>query len=163
MPWSAHFAQMVNAKFPGPGDYGFQMVHAPEFFANPASMEYLRRIKSAAFFPNFLRFDHVADTGDLSTAAIEEQDCEINRNGDKGITGSRDVFPASHGILARARAGAAAQRENTRIGQAAAGGRLRSRVGSDRGGVRHESVLQTPAGGLRSRRPGRDRDRPARP
>src|ERR1700742_1309568 len=34
--------------------------------------------------------------------------------------GSRDVFSASHGILARAGARAAAKRENTRIGQAAA-------------------------------------------
>jgi len=38
-------------------------------------------------------------------------DCEINRNGMKK-TGSRDVLPASHGILARAGAGAAAQRED---------------------------------------------------
>src|SRR5665213_2984906 len=62
--------------------------------------------------------------------------------------GSRDVFSASHGILARAGARAAAQGENTRHGQAAAGGRLAGRVRRHRGGIGHEPVLRAPAGGL---------------
>ena len=48
------------------------------------------------------------------------------------------------------------------FGQAAADRRFRSGAGCDRRGVRHEPVLQAPAHGLRSRRPGGDRDRPAR-
>src|ERR1700687_5385968 len=66
------------------------------------------------------------------------QIARIIATGVKGTTGSRDVFPASHGVLARAGAGASAQRENTRIGQAAAVGRVRGRIGCGPGGGRAE-------------------------
>jgi hypothetical protein len=79
--------------------------------AQAASIENLRRIKSFGFFTNFPRFSFNPDTCGLSTQFKKRIDCEINRNGMKK-TGSRDVLPASLGILARAGAGAAAQRED---------------------------------------------------
>src|SRR5258705_10470859 len=94
--------------------YGFEMVDAPATtltIAWGASIENLRRIKSFGFFTNFLRFSFNADTCGLSTRFKKRVDCEINRNGMKK-TGSRDVLPASHGILARTGAGAVAQRED---------------------------------------------------
>src|SRR5258707_13020492 len=106
--------------------YGFEMVDAPERIPaiTPAtSIENLRRIKSFGFFTNFPRFSFNADTCGLSTRSKKRIDCEINRNGMKK-TGSRDVLPASHGILARAGAGAVAQREDASVGEAAAGRRL---------------------------------------
>src|SRR5882757_2749721 len=102
--------------------YGFEMVDAPAMtltIARGASIENLRRIKSFGFFTNFPRFSFNADTYGLSTPVTKRVDCEINRNGMKK-TGSRDVLPASHGILARTGAGAAAQREDAGIGEAAA-------------------------------------------
>jgi hypothetical protein len=101
---------MVNAKFPRRNRYGFEMVDAPDAMltiAQAASIENLRRIKSFGFFTNFPRFCFNADTCGLSTQFKKRVDCEINRNGMKK-TGSRDVLPASHGILARAGAGAVA-------------------------------------------------------
>jgi hypothetical protein len=90
------------------------MVDAPAMtltIAQAASIENLRRIKSFGFFTNFPRFSFNADTCGLSTQFKKRVDCEINRNGMKK-TGSRDVLPASLGILARAGAGAVAQRED---------------------------------------------------
>jgi hypothetical protein len=43
------------------------------------------------YFCKFLRFKDVAETRDLSRAAIEEPDCEINRNGNKELRG-REMF-----------------------------------------------------------------------
>src|SRR6476469_7414388 len=77
--------------------------------------------------------------------------------------GSRDVFSASDGVLARAGASAVAQREATWLERPAAGGGVGSRVRGDRGGIGHERVLQASAGGLCGRRPGRERDRTASP
>jgi hypothetical protein len=105
---------MVNAKFPKRNRYGFEMVDAPAMtptIALIASIENLRRIKSFGFFTNFPRFSFNADTCGLSTRFKKRVDCEINRNGMKK-TGSRHVLPASHDILARAGAGAVAQRED---------------------------------------------------
>jgi hypothetical protein len=63
------------------------MVDAPDFAAfnrqetvRPASMENLRRIKSAVFFANFLRFKTIAITRNLSMSVSKEPDCENNRN-----------------------------------------------------------------------------------
>jgi hypothetical protein len=65
------------------------MVDAPDFAAptgqtasGPASMENLRRIKSAVFFANFLRFKTIAITRNLSMSVSKEPDCENNRNPD---------------------------------------------------------------------------------
>src|ERR1700716_1223564 len=104
--------------------YGFEMVDAPDrtlTIAKAASIENLRRIESFGFFTNFPRFRFNADTCGLSAPVTKRVDCEINRNGMKKRTGSRHVLPASHGILARAGVSAAAQREDARIRQAAAG------------------------------------------
>jgi hypothetical protein len=105
---------MVNAKFPKRNRYGFEMVDAPAMtltIAQAASIENLHRIESFGFFTNFPRFSFNADTCGLSTQFKKRVYCEINRNGMKK-TGSRHVLPASHGILARAGAGAVAQRED---------------------------------------------------
>src|SRR3984885_6631105 len=94
--------------------YGFEMVDAPEpnpSIAHAASIENLRRIKSFGFFTNFPRFCFNPDTCGLSARFKKRVDCENNRNGMKK-TGSRDVFPASHVILARAGAWAVAQTKN---------------------------------------------------
>jgi hypothetical protein len=91
--------------------------------------------KQSGFSANFRQINFNGNTCDLSTPASQEMNCEINRNETKRRPGSRDVFSASHGILARACARAAAQGKDARIGEAAAGGRVRSRIGCDRGGV----------------------------
>ena len=83
------------------------------FRGKPPSIENLHRIKSCGFFANFRRFNLNANTCDLSTAVSQTDDCGINRNGTKRRPGSRDVFSASHGILARAGARAAAEGEDT--------------------------------------------------
>src|ERR1700750_1181338 len=94
--------------------YGFEMVDAGGTFAiaPAASIENLHRIESFGFFTNFPRFCFNADTCGLSTPVTKGVDCEINRSERTRRTGSRDVFPASHGILARAGAGAVAQRKD---------------------------------------------------
>src|SRR3978361_705796 len=118
--------------------YGFEMVGAPAMTLTItliASIENLRRIKSFGFFTNFPRFSFNPDTCGLSTQFKKRVDCEINRNGMKKRTGSRHVLPASHGILARAGAGAIAQREDARIRQAAAGRRIRGGAGRAGAGV----------------------------
>jgi Family of unknown function (DUF5330) len=66
--------QMVNARFPEPAGYGFEMVDAPNiafFRAKPPSIENLHRIKSIGFFANFRRFNFNANTCDLSTAVSQ--------------------------------------------------------------------------------------------
>ena len=126
---AAHSTQMVNGGFPEPASYGFERVDATgsRFSAEiRPSIENLHRIKSVGFFANFRRFKLNANTCDLSTAVSQGIDCENNRNGcevhrrslrysqrnQKRRPGSRDVFSASHGILARAGARAFAQRED---------------------------------------------------
>jgi hypothetical protein len=105
---------MVNAKFPKAEPVWFRnggCAGANAAIAQIASIENLRRIKSFGFFTNFPRFRFNADTCGLSAQFKKRVDCEINRNEMKK-TGSRHVLPASHGILARTGAGAAAQRED---------------------------------------------------
>jgi hypothetical protein len=110
-----HSARMVNATFPKRNRYGFEMVDGLSrtfTIAKAASIENLRRIESFGFFTNFPRFRFNADTCGLSAQFKKRVDCEINRSKGRRQTGSRNVFPASHGILARTGAGAAAQRED---------------------------------------------------
>src|SRR3984893_18482330 len=88
----------------------------------PPSIENLHRIKSFGFFTNFRRFKLDANTCDLSTAVSQEPlreqpqrlrgPSQARNRTKKRRPGSRDVFSASHGILARAGARAAAQRED---------------------------------------------------
>src|ERR1700694_1951745 len=96
----------------------------------PPSIENLRRIDWFEFFTNFRRFNLNANTGDLSTAGK-------SRTGFWGSPatgsirkrpGSRDVFSAPHGILARACARAVAQEQDTRTRQAAADRRIRGGI-----------------------------------
>src|SRR5713226_8678075 len=103
------------------------MVDASNRQRKPASIENLHRIKSVGFFANSRRFKFNANTCDLSTTVSQgliarstATVCEASQRNQKGRQGSRDVFSASHGILARAGARAAAQRENAGIRQAAA-------------------------------------------
>ena len=109
---SVHSTRMVNAGFPEPRRYGFEMVDAPRrriFRVNP-------RI-NRKFTPNQIDSDFSQIFGDLTsmqTLAIYRRllvkvDCGINRNGTKETTGVARCFSASHGILARAGARAAAQ------------------------------------------------------
>ena len=133
--------------------------------ANRSSIENLHRIESLGFFANFRRIKLNANTCDLSTAVSQWTNCgdQPQRQRKRDDRGREMFFLLRIDILARAGARAAAQGEDAEFGQAAADRRVGSGVGRDRGGVRHEPVLQAPAGRLRSRRPGRDRDRPARP
>src|SRR3954467_13429115 len=121
-----------------PNRYGFEMVDADGMRAvtRAASIEYLRRIESFGFFTDLPRFRFNADTGGSSPAVSKGIDCENNpQRNEKTRTGSRDVLPASHGILARAGARAVAKREDAGIGKAAAARRVRGGVGGDRRGV----------------------------
>ena len=112
-----HSMQMVNDRFPGRSRYGFERVdarHAPITRAKPASIENLHRIHSIGFSANFRRFNLNANTCALSTAVSQGLIAEsIATEPKKRLPGSRDVFSASHGILARAGARAAAQGEDT--------------------------------------------------
>src|ERR1700760_3898413 len=96
-------------------------VEAPFRQRRHASIENLRRIESNAFFTNFRRINLNANTGDLSTAASNGTIArdQAQRDQDRRL-GSRDVFSAPYGILARARARAAAARQDSGIGKAAA-------------------------------------------
>jgi hypothetical protein len=108
--------QMVNARFPATAGYGFEMVDAPD-----AAVSMRNRHQSKIYTEsNQSDFSQVfGDLSSIQTLAIyrrllvKETDCGINRNGNKtDVPGSRDVFSASHGILARAGARAVAQRED---------------------------------------------------
>ena len=81
---------MVNDKFPEHGGYGFEIVHAGIFCGTGINGKFTAN-QIDGFFADFLRFKDVAETSDLSRAAIEEPDCEMNRNGDKGLRG-REMF-----------------------------------------------------------------------
>src|SRR4051812_8290034 len=59
---------------------------------------------------SFLRFKTKANTCDLSRPVTKEAIARSNRN--EARPGSRDVFSASHGVLAGPRAGAVAQRKD---------------------------------------------------
>src|SRR5260370_42494254 len=112
--------------------------HPLSFCGKPASIENLHRIQSLGFSTNFRRFNLNANTCDLSTAVSPEPVAKSPQRERKRRPGSRDVFPAPHGVLARAGARAVAQREDARIGNAAAIGRLRSRRRGVGSGVGHE-------------------------
>jgi hypothetical protein len=62
------------------------------------------------FSANFRAFNFKANTRALLTTASHVR---IADQPQTKMTGSRDVFPAAHGILARARARAAAKGQNT--------------------------------------------------
>src|SRR5437879_2579666 len=117
----------------------------PRFCGEPSSIENLHRIQSLELCANFRRFNLNANTCDLSTAVSPEPVARSPQRERKSRPGSRDVFSAPHGILARAGARAVAQREDARIGKAAAVGGLRSRVRRVSGGVGHEPILQAAA------------------
>lgn len=78
--------------------------------ATPPSIENLRRIESFGLLAMFRRIELNANTCDLSTAASKARRREINAAGPKKRRpGSRNVFSASHGVLARAGARAVAE------------------------------------------------------
>src|SRR5580704_13703641 len=83
------------------------------------SIENLRRIESVDFYLSFRPFNLNANTCALSTTVSRERLQDV-ATAQEGRPGSRDVFSASVGILARARARAAATGQNTWIGEAAA-------------------------------------------
>src|ERR1700731_4693598 len=107
--------QMVNVGFPARAGYGFERVDAPGAAAAP-SIENLHRIKSVGFFTNFRRLNLNANTCDLSTAVSQGQIarttatvarsiavfCDVRNGFKERRPGSRDVFSAPLGVLARA-------------------------------------------------------------
>jgi hypothetical protein len=87
--------QMVNTRFPAAAGYGFEMVDAPDaaaFSAKPPSIENLHRIKSIGFFAHFRRFKLNTNTCDLSAAVSQEDNCGVNRNGNKRDGRGREMF-----------------------------------------------------------------------
>src|SRR5258706_3203133 len=118
--------RMVNVGFPAPSGYGFERVDAPGAAVSrrtAPSIENLHRIKSIGFFTNFRRIKLNANTCDLSTAVSQERIarstatvarsiavfCDVRNGFKERRPGSRDVFSASLGVLARAGARAVAQ------------------------------------------------------
>jgi hypothetical protein len=82
---------MVNAGFPAPPLYGFEMVDEVRQRRRRRSIENLHRIESGGFFADFSRIKFNANTCDLSTAVSQDRLREINRNGIKGRPG-REMF-----------------------------------------------------------------------
>jgi hypothetical protein len=102
---------MVNDRFPQAAIYGFEMVDVPTKPLSAAGTNHQSKIYAESnrrdFSPKFRRFNLSANTCDLSTfvsRVIADQTVTNKRR-----PGSRDVFPASHGILARACARAPAK------------------------------------------------------
>src|SRR5450432_4114418 len=114
--------RMVNVGFPERWRYGFEMVDARRASISPrrpASIENLHRIESIGFFSNFRRFNLNANTCDLSAAVSQGMIARTTatvadkpQREPKRRPGSRDVFSASHGVLARAGARGATQRQD---------------------------------------------------
>jgi hypothetical protein len=118
---------MVNVGFPARPGYGFERVDAPEApycCGKSPSIEYLHRIQSIEFSAIFRLFNLNANTCDLSTtvnqvqiaksiAAARDVSQRLRIAQRDRKRRRRDVFSASHGILARAGAGAVAQGEDT--------------------------------------------------
>src|ERR1700739_3154534 len=121
--------------------YVFEMVDAAITFRSTCPTN------QSILFTNFRRIKLNAITCHLSRS-VSRHGSERSGRLTETRPGSRDVFSASHGILARAGPRAAAKGKDTRIGEAAANWRFRSCPGRDRSGLGHESVLQAPAGRL---------------
>jgi hypothetical protein len=109
--------RMVNGRFPHPSRYGFEMVDARGASVTPFEIHHQWKIYTESNQSDFLRI--FADLISMQTLAIyprlliKDRLREINRNGDqKRRPGTRDVFSASHGILARAGARAVAKRQD---------------------------------------------------
>src|SRR5689334_10646789 len=114
------------------------------------SIENLRESPMDRFFGKFCGIKPKAITFDLSRTVGQvsrSEPCEF--------------LPAALDILARARARAAAARQDARLAEDAAAQRVRRGTGRNRRGVRYEPVLQASAGRLRGRRPSRHGDRRA--
>jgi hypothetical protein len=104
---------MVNVGFPPTVRYGFEMVDAPDA-SKHGKISHQSKIYSESISQVFSRiFESLNSMQTLAIyrrLVVQGTDCEINRNGMKNRRpGSRDVFSAAHGVLARARARAAAE------------------------------------------------------
>jgi hypothetical protein len=106
--------QMVNGRFLQPSRYGFEMVDAPGACVAPLEIHHQWKIYTESNQSDYRRI--FPDLISMQTLAIyprllvKDRLREINRNGaQKGRPGTRDVFSASHGILARAGARAVAK------------------------------------------------------
>jgi hypothetical protein len=107
---------MVNARFPERPAYGFEMVDAP------ASRISCRRRHQSKIYTESNQSDYRQIFGGLTSMQIlalyrrllvRDRLQDRSRRNQKEWPGSRDVFSASDGVLARAGARAVAQREDT--------------------------------------------------
>jgi hypothetical protein len=117
---------MVNGGFPEPGGYGFEKVDAtgqPEFghqskiYTESNESDFSRifgvlsSMQTLAIYRRLLVKGLIAGTA-ATVARCIAGFCDGSQPNQKRRPGSRDVFSASHGILARAGARAFAQRED---------------------------------------------------
>jgi hypothetical protein len=106
---------MVNGWFPSATNYGFEMVDAAHLAYPALVSRHQLKIYGESIQANFPRIYFNADTSDLSTDANRQGNSGIDRARSKRQDrrpGSRHVLPAAFGILARACARAAAERQN---------------------------------------------------
>src|SRR3981081_4284141 len=89
----------------------------PCFCGESISIENLHRIQSLEFSANFQRFNLNANTCDLSTTVSQGRVAGSPQRKQKRRPGSRDVFSAPHGILARAGGRAVGPGADARIGK----------------------------------------------
>ena len=87
----------------------------PNIVSENARTDHQWKIYAKPNEANFRRFNRIANTCNLSTAANFDPNCDKSQRFEE-TNGVRDVLPASHGILARARARAAAQGQDAGVG-----------------------------------------------
>ena len=111
----AHSTRMVNDRFPGRSIYGFEMVDAR---ADPLFRvrRHQSKIYAESNHSNFRRiFDEFSSMQTLAIyrrLILRSKPAGQPQQDQKKRPGSRDVLSASHGVLARAGARAAAQRQD---------------------------------------------------
>jgi hypothetical protein len=103
---------MVNAKFPKRNWYGFEMVddclqlpwrHQSKIYGESNRSAFLQIFGDFASMQILAVYRRLLRKGSIARSIAADE---------RRRTGLRNVFPASHGILARAGAGAVAQRED---------------------------------------------------
>ena len=155
---------MVNDRFPAASIYGFEMVDVAtaDIRALPSSIENLRRIESFEFSANFREFTSMQTLAIYRRLLIRNERADQpqrNREETTGVARCSFCFAWHSGSGSCSCCCPGKRRRNRTSCRRSAPPRP---FGRDRRRLRHGPVLQAPAGGLRGRRPGRDRDRPAR-
>jgi hypothetical protein len=109
--------QMVNVRFPERAGYGFEMVDAIERIRSITGSRHQSKIYIESNDSDFSQiFGQLTSRQTLAIyrrLLVKDQLRDQPQPNQKRRPGSRDVFSAAHGILARAGARAVAEREDT--------------------------------------------------